>query len=594
MFSSKRNFSTKLFFTNLLIMIISLISILFYFYFYLKNKEEIQFKQTLQTLSIKIAEQTDTLIYNADKIALQIASNPYILSQFYNLPLDNLNNYFEINHFLRFEICNFLNSYNFKNDLASRICLYDDSNNFVQAGYKLSDDLAIKYFFKSNDFKEIFDFFKYDSTKSLFIPPREDPFTLTPLYGEKMCVFSVVRPIKNYTIVNSEIYGYVEIQLDYKALDQLFSTLDDSINCFIVNDLNQVIYPFPSEYNYFIKNTFKETDYLITTTFLNEANYQVILMQNKNVLFTNYKKLQCLVVFIFIIIFLISTTSQLLLIIYFTRPLIKLQKSIETIRLDNLSLNLLDDPIGDEFAQLNTAFNKMIEHLNKSIENTILAKTSELKSHLFALQAQINPHFIHNTLSVMSVIAEENEVPKLENMCSKLSSMLRFSSSYKKTHCTLEEELFYTQAYLDLMQERYENMFTFDIKTHCNSNNIIVPKLIVQPLTENCFNHGFKNKPIPWHISIDSYIKNNYWFISVSDNGSGFIPEFLDDFNKNIIQLDVSNASNELMKLQIGGLCLINIYLRLKILYKDTLIFKLENNALGGATIILGGLINND
>lgn len=593
MFKLKKSFTLKLFVTNILILLLALISILGYFYNFLKSKELVQFNQSLEMLNTKIAEQTDTLLYSLDKIALQIASNPYIYNLFYQLPQDTATNYFDQDHFLRSEVRNFLNSYNFKNNSATRICLYDNFNNFVDAGYKLTDNLAIDYFFKSNDFQDITLFFQSTSHKTLFIPPKTDPFAMSSKYSSQISTFSVVRPIKNYTILDSPIYGYVEVQLDYEFLDNLFTSLDPSIVSFIIDSNGQVIYPLPEEFLNFDSSELTHDRYLITSSMLNQVDGKVLLLQNKAALFYNYKSLQYMIIFIFLIVFLASASSHFLLMAYFTKPLKQLQHSIESISLDNLSLHLLDDPSQDEFIQLNHAFTKMFEHLNHSIQQTIFARTSELKSHLLALQAQINPHFIHNVLSVMSVIAEENNVPQLENMCNKLSNMLRFSSSYTKTSVTLEEELCYTQSYLELMQDRYESLFTFSFNTGTEAKHIIVPKLIIQPLTENCFNHGFKQKPSPWHIDINFYTQHNFWFVSISDNGVGFNTDFINHFKDYTSNIDLAHTAEELTKLQIGKLSLINLYLRLRIVYEDHLIFTLENNSFGGATITLGGLIHD-
>lgn len=591
----KGGFSTKIFLANILIIIISMCSILAYFYNFLKVKEETQFTKALQTLNIKLSEQIDTLIDNMDKIALQIASNPYIATVFNEIPQDSTINTFSEDHFLRFKIRDFVNSYNFKNDLATRICLYDEYNNFIDVGYKLTDTEPVQNFFQSKEFEKILDFFQINNSKKLFIPPRQDPFSLKPQYGSPLTVFSVIRPIKNYALVGSNVGGYVEVQLEYSRLEELFLSLGPSMSTLIIDDMNNIIYPLDVVDEYFDPLKFTETEYLITESLLEETNFRVVLMQQKESLFSSYKTLQYMVISIFFIVFFISVTSQYILILYFTRPLKQLQSSVEAMNIDNLSLKLLDGHSNNEFTQLNQAFIKMFEHLNISIQHSILARTSALQSHLLALQAQINPHFIHNILTVISVIAEENDVPKIESMCRKLSKMLRFSSSYKEMYVTLEEELQYTQSYLELMQERYENMFSFELEIESQARYVEVPKLIIQPITENCFQHGFKQKPIPWKLKIRCYIEKNKWFVKIEDNGIGFEERLIAQFKGFIEKVDLNNSADELTKLQIGGLCLSNLYLRLGIIYKDEVTFKLSNDStLGGATVMIGGMIEDD
>lgn len=589
-----RNFSTKLCLANLFIIVISIFATSSYFYYFLKEKEEQQFTQTLTTLTTKLGEQTDTLIDNMDKISLQIASTPYITNHFTNIPPTKELNYFSEDHFLRSEMRDFLNSYTFKNNIATRICLYDQHGNFVDAGYKLTDSSATSNFFTSERFDATVDYFETNSNRYLFIPPHYDPFSSTPLYGEKVIIFSLIRPIKNYTIVGSNVVGYVEVQLEYSALNDLFTSLDTNTNFAIADGTGQVIYPFATPSYYLRPSDFNNQKHLVVTEPLKSAPYHVILMQDKDLLLSSYKKLQEMLIFIFVVILLICGISQMILIAYFTRPLNKLKTSVETINLDNLSLNLVDEDIGDEFTQLNQAFTRMFNHLNISIQHTILAETSALHSHLLALQAQINPHFIHNVLSVMSVLAEENNVPKIENMCNKLSGMLRYSSSYTDIHTSLEAELGYASSYLELMQERYEDKFAFTIHLSDTARHVAIPKLIIQPLAENCFHHGFNKKAAPWHIKINCYTKDDFWFVDIIDNGIGFTDSFLKKFKQYVAQVDLEHHPDECLKLEIGGLSLNNIYLRLHILYKENLIFRLANQASGGAIITLGGKIDND
>ncbi|MGL5676938.1 MAG: sensor histidine kinase [Cellulosilyticaceae bacterium] len=589
-----KNFSTKLCLANLLIIVISVFATSSYFYHFLKQKEEQQFTQTLTTLTTKLSEQTDTLIDNMDKISLQIASTPYITNHFTNIPHTKDLNHFSEDHFLRSEMRDFLNSYTFKNNIATRICLYDQYGNFVDAGYKLTDSSATSDFFTSERFNATVDFFETNNNRYLFIPPHYDPFSSAPMYGEKMIILSLIRPIKNYTIVGSNVVGYVEVQLEYSALDDLFTSLGTNTNFAITDNTGQVIYPFVTPLYYLKPTDLNNPKHLVVAEPLKSVPYHVILMQDKDLLLSSYKRLQEMLIFIFLVILLISGISQIILIAHFTRPLNKLKASVETINLDNLSLNLVDEAIGDEFTQLNQAFTRMFDHLNISIQHTILAETSALHSHLLALQAQINPHFIHNVLSVMSVLAEENDVPKIENMCNKLSGMLRYSSSYTDIHTSLEAELDYASSYLELMQERYEDKFTFTINLSDTARHVAIPKLIIQPLTENCFHHGFSQKPAPWYIEINCYTKDKFWFVDIIDNGIGFTDSFLKKFNQYAAQVDLEQHPDECLKLEIGGLSLNNIYLRLYILYKESLIFRLANQPLGGSIITLGGKIYHD
>jgi two-component system sensor histidine kinase YesM len=122
-------------------------------------------------------------------------------------------------------------------------------------------------------------------------------------------------------------------------------------------------------------------------------------------------------------------------------------------------------------------------------------------------------------------------------------------------------------------------------------NQITLPKMILQPIVENCINHGFENTLPPWHILIKGQMTDNCeWFISVEDNGSGFAPEILDLINSQISEYNINlKEGNFRQNLQIGGMGIMNSYARLAICFKDAAIFKIGNINLNGSRVILGG-----
>lgn len=194
------------------------------------------------------------------------------------------------------------------------------------------------------------------------------------------------------------------------------------------------------------------------------------------------------------------------------------------------------------------------------------AKTNELQSHLFALQSQMNPHFIHNILTIISMEAQEFDQIKIMNICSRLSRMLHYSSSMGDGFSTVAEELKHTSNY--------------------------IPKLIIQPVCENSFNHAFKVIEPDWKLNIKAYSKDKQWFVEIKDNGKGFNEEFLNKVELMRKNVSMENAKAALEKLEIGGLSILNIYMRLRLIYGEGMVFILRNDA-DGATVVLGGEIEN-
>ena len=117
--------------------------------------------------------------------------------------------------------------------------------------------------------------------------------------------------------------------------------------------------------------------------------------------------------------------------------------------------------------------------------------------------------------------------------------------------------------------------------------DIIVPKLLIQPLIENSIKYGL-NSPPPWYISVHGYLENEKWYLEVTDSGLGFDPILIDKFKELMATpIDPSN----LLDLHIGGMGLINICTRLKLMYRENALFTITNLPLGGTTILISGLI---
>ncbi|MNJ41587.1 Sensor histidine kinase YpdA [compost metagenome] len=204
----------------------------------------------------------------------------------------------------------------------------------------------------------------------------------------------------------------------------------------------------------------------------------------------------------------------------------------------------------------------------------------------------MNPHFIHNILTIISMEAQEFDQIKIMNICSRLSRMLHYSSSMGDGFSTVAEELKHTSNYLSLMKERYEELFQYTIEIDESIQGVHIPKLIIQPVCENSFNHAFKVIEPDWKLNIKAYSKDKQWFVEIKDNGKGFNEEFLNKVELMRKNVSMENAKAALEKLEIGGLSILNIYMRLRLIYGEGMVFILRNDA-DGATVVLGGEIEN-
>lgn len=240
-----------------------------------------------------------------------------------------------------------------------------------------------------------------------------------------------------------------------------------------------------------------------------------------------------------------------------------------------------------QVAELNTlydAFSDMRGKLIDSMNAQLLLQNQEMQSRMLALQAQMNPHFLYNSLATIQAMADENMNDEIVEMCLSMSDILRYISSDTEQEVPLREEIHHVNNYLHCMATRYQGDLTYAIHIPEDMAQVKVPKLCIQLLVENAIKFSATTRP-PYHISISAEQDEFHHAISVQDIGPGFSQEVLDSLNGKMADID---ASGLLPSLEINGMGLLNIYIRYKLLHKGKLIFRLENCQPHGARVTIG------
>ena len=143
------------------------------------------------------------------------------------------------------------------------------------------------------------------------------------------------------------------------------------------------------------------------------------------------------------------------------------------------------------------------------------------------LQAQIDPHFIFNTLQIISSMAVVKQLPEIENVSNSLARLIRYSISGEDKLILLKEELKNVKSYLEIQKIRFKNRLTYDMQLECAVDNIYIIKLTLQPIVENAISHGLESMTNSGKIMIRVYWENDM-IIEISDNGLGMTKEELD------------------------------------------------------------------
>lgn len=209
-----------------------------------------------------------------------------------------------------------------------------------------------------------------------------------------------------------------------------------------------------------------------------------------------------------------------------TGPIRALTEKAERFGADNFSSLPVDTSIA-ELKTLDRNFDKMAGRITSLMEKQRQDQQSLHRAELELLQAQINPHFLYNTLDSIAILAESQREEDVVNMVTSLSTFFRNSLNRGEDIISLRAELIQAKSYLEIQQIRYSDILTYSISLPEEIQDVTVPKLILQPLIENALYHGIKNRRGRGVIQITGEKRNDDILLQVRDNGAGMTEEQL-------------------------------------------------------------------
>jgi two-component system sensor histidine kinase YesM len=208
-------------------------------------------------------------------------------------------------------------------------------------------------------------------------------------------------------------------------------------------------------------------------------------------------------------------------------PIKKLHDVTTTITKNDLQALMTSDNV-DEITELGMSFNIMIGKIKELLDSKIKEQENLKKAELRALQAQINPHFLYNTLDTIIWMAESKKTDQVVKIVSALSNFFRISLSKGMDWITIGEEVERIKSYLTIQKMRYRDILDFKIEVDRNVAENTILKLILQPLVENALYHGIKNKRMGGTINVRARrMGDDEVLLEVEDDGIGFTPEKL-------------------------------------------------------------------
>jgi two-component system sensor histidine kinase YesM len=607
------SFQTKLFivYSLLVTLIIAIAFSVFYWYYNKVNVETLV--NTYQREASSLSQQLDNSVYTMDRLVMQIKYNPTVASTLYYIPFQqDAEHYFDNNIDAAYQLRDIVSSIvGVDPQFYYRVSLISKSGAFLSVGAYYDKQLAAQRIKELDWFQQLSD----NSEYRLLLPPHKDDWDET---DNK--VVSVIRKIGE----SANVQALIEIQITYDFIEKMSMFGDASIGrdkkVMIMSRKGEWVYPLPQSetdagasysvyrdaylnklsqesdgYAYIDKSDGKKE--LIIYQQADYADWVVMIAQPQEEFLEPTRKAG----YLFTGVALLIMTLTLMTLYFSTKKLVQpLRQLRDTMNLVNLET--MQDAqehhlfVGadlhnthNELHHLHQSFRKMLDRLEESKEQAIQAHSRELKSHFVALQAQINPHFLYNTLSLIGMMGHETGNANIMNLSSMLVGMFRYITYSNGQPVTLGEELRHTTNYLNIMKFRYEDHLLLEIDVKGPILDTLMPKIILQPFVENCFKHGFGNKKHPWTIAIRGFERENMQYVEVRDDGSGFSENFLERFKQQVH----NGAWNTLMHeehdhQEHGGSGVMNTYARLYYHFGDRLSFELSNSESGGAVVLIG------
>lgn len=296
---------------------------------------------------------------------------------------------------------------------------------------------------------------------------------------------------------------------------------------------------------------------------------KVLLRRNQKVLTQN-------LILITTIMLGVITVSFYLVSRTLSRPLEEMMHTVKRIQQGETQLrmeNLKEDEVGE----LGRSFNGMLDQIEglivREYENELLLN----RAQYHALQAQINPHFLYNTLDTMSSIADIQGSRQVSALCQSLAGLFRYSLNMKEPFSTVGQEIVHLKNYIYVMNVRMQKQVEYRFHIDDAVLNDTLPRISIQPLVENAVNHGLRNKKGEKWVSIHAQAEGEYLLIMVEDNGVGME-------EKKVRELLSGQEEKQDRSSSIG---IQNINKRMKLLYGEAFGLVIESEPEKGTVVYL-------
>lgn len=321
--------------------------------------------------------------------------------------------------------------------------------------------------------------------------------------------------------------------------------------------------------------TLDNQEYMVTRQTSDETRWTLIILTPIKALTEGITVLRSGIIIAGIIGFIIFLFSTLGLSTFITRPIVKLTKTMQQASAGSLTLNPSVTAV-NEINELNSTYNQLVKETNHLIKMVYQKEITRSRSELKALQAQINPHFLFNTLDALKWSLEDKDEDELAELVVAMSNLFRYTITKQMDGdwVPIKAEIKHIEDYMEIMKMRFGDHLSWNLNMPCEAGNVRIPKLLIQPLVENAVLHGAGNtmKPCTISVSIQPTEDQEYLEIVVEDDGPGMKQEKLESIKQAIESGGVISKNG-------NGIAISNVHKRLELYYqKSGLTIKSKEN----------------
>ncbi|WP_208589506.1 cache domain-containing sensor histidine kinase [Gracilibacillus suaedae] len=298
-----------------------------------------------------------------------------------------------------------------------------------------------------------------------------------------------------------------------------------------------------------------------------------------------------LVMFIFIIMFFGIPVSYFLS-HSISKPIVQLVSFMKKAEDGDLKVRYKEKRF-DEIGLLGKSFNTMLTKLNSLMHLTERQERQKRDAEFRSLQANINPHFLYNTLDTIQWMARKQKADDVAEVVESLAKLFRIGLSKGRDIITLAEEIDHIESYLKIQKTRYREKLNYDIKVEESIKNKAILKFILQPIIENAIYHGIKERRGAGHINIEANSSDENLLIKISDDGKGMSPKQLSDLREALAE-SITQTENPEETRNKKGYGMLNVQARIQLTHGPNYGLTIESQEDAGTTItILLPIMNN-